>query len=111
MKADAAKRAEKAELDLLDIVTLKDDIQGYIAMANDILSMLYAGMVSNEEAIDRLLPTKDYLWEKNSTLREQLKQATEILGNPSSYKINQIMEKLPQYLSYIDEAVQTLVSL
>jgi len=27
MKADAAKRAEKAELDLLDIVTLKDDIQ------------------------------------------------------------------------------------
>ncbi len=109
MKADAAKRAEKAELDLLDIVTLKDDIQGYIAMANDILSMLYAGMVSNEEAIDRLLPTKDYLWDKNSTLREQLKQATEILGNPSRYKINQIMEKLPQYLSYIDEAVQTLV--
>jgi hypothetical protein len=41
-------------------------------------------------------------------LREQLKQAAEILGNPSNYKINQIMENLPQYLSYIDEAVQTL---
>jgi len=109
MKADAAKMAEKAELDLLDIVTLKDDIQDYIAISNDILSMLYAGMISNEEVIDRLLPTKDYLWEKNSTLREQLKQATEILGNPSTYKINQIMERLPQYLSYIDEAVQTLV--
>ena len=108
MKADARKRSEKAELDLLDIVTLKDDVQGFIVMANEILSLLYAGMVSNEKAIDRLLPTKDYLWEKNSTLREQLKQATEILENPSNYKINQIMEKLPQYLSYINEAVQTL---
>ena len=109
MKADASERAEKTELDLLDIVTLKDDVQGFIAMAKDILSMLYSGMVSNEEAIDRLLPTKDYLWEKNNTLREQLEQATEILGNPSNYKINQIMEKLPQFLSYIDEAVNTMV--
>ncbi len=108
MKAIAAKRAEKAALDLLDVVTLKDDIQGSIDMANDVLSILNAGIVSNEEAIDRLLPTKDYLWEKNSTLRSQLKIATEILGNPSKYKINQIMEKLPQYLSYVDEAVQTL---
>jgi hypothetical protein len=108
MKTDAEKRAEKAELDLLDVVTLKDDIQGLIGMANDVISMLYTGMVSKEEAIDRLLPTKDYLWEKNGTLREQLKQAAEILGNPANYKINQIMENLPQYLSYIDEAVQTL---
>ena len=66
------------------------------------------GLISDEEAIDRLLPTKDYLWEKNSTLRERLKKATETLANPSNYKINQIMENLPQYLSYVDEAVQTL---
>jgi hypothetical protein len=108
MKTDAEKRAEKVELDLLDVVTLKDDIQGLVGMANDVISMLYTGMVSKEEAIDQLIPTKDYLWEKNSTLREQLKQAAEILGTPSNYKINQIMENLPQYLSYIDEAVQTL---
>jgi len=108
MKAEAEKMTEKAELDLLDVVVLKDDVQGFIGIANDLLSMLYAGMVSNEEAIDRLLPTKDYLWEKNNTLRERLKQATEILGSPSNYKINQIMENLPQYLSYIHEAVQTL---
>ena len=54
------------------------------------------------------MPTKDYLWEKNSTLRERLKKVTETLANPSNYKINQIMENLPQYLSYVDEAVQTL---
>jgi len=108
MKTDTEKRAEKVELDLLDVVTLKDDIQGLIGMANDVISMLYTGMVSKEETIDQLIPTKDYLWEKNDTLREQLKQAAEILGNPSNYKINQIMENLPQYLSYIDEAVQIL---
>jgi len=108
MKTDAEKRAEKVELDLLDVVTLKDDIQGLVDMANDVISMLYTGMVSKEETIDQLIPTKDYLWEKNDTLREQLKHAAEILGNPSNYKINQIMENLPQYLSYIDEAVQIL---
>ena len=56
-------------------------------------------------------PPKTTCGRKTSLLREQLKQATEILGNPSNYKINQIMENLPQYLSYIDEAVQTLVGL
>ena len=108
MKADAARSADKPELDLLDVVALKDNVKDFVSIANDLLSMLYTGMVSNEEAIDRLLPTKDYLWEKNITLREQLKKATEILGNPSKYKINQILENLPQYLSYVDEAVQTL---
>jgi hypothetical protein len=96
MKADAARSADKPELDLLDVVALKDNVKDFVSIANDLLSMLYTGMVSNEEAIDRLLPTKDYLWEKNITLREQLKKATEILGNPSKYKINQILENLPQ---------------
>ena len=108
MKAAAEKRAEKVELDLLDVIALKDDVQGFINISNDILSMLYTGLISHEEAIDRLLPTKDYLWEKNSNLRERLKKVTETLAAPSNYKINQIMENLPQYLSYIDEAVQTL---
>ena len=108
MKAIAEKRAEKEKLDILDVIALKDDVQGFLSIANDILSMLYTGLISNEEAIDLLLPTEDYMWEKNSTLRERLKKATETLGNPSNYKINQIMENLPLYLSYVDESVQTL---
>ena len=85
MKLIAEKRAEKDEdkLDLQDVVGLKEDVEGFIAMSNDILSMLYKGMVSDEETIDRLLPTKDYLWEKNGSLRERLEQATEMLSNPS----------------------------
>lgn len=108
IKANAEKSAEKEKLDILDVIALKDDVQGFLSISNDVLSMLYTGLISDEEAIDRLLPTKDYLWEKNSTLRERLKKAIETLANPSNYKINQIMEKLPQYLSYVDEAVQTL---
>jgi hypothetical protein len=108
IKVSTEKRMEKDELDILDVVALKDDVQGFIRIAGDVLSILYTGLINDEEVIDRLLPTKDYLFEKNSTLHERLKQATEILANPYNYRINEIMEKLPRYLSYVDEAVQTL---
>ena len=108
MKATAQTRAEKEELDILDVINLKDDLQSFLAITNDVLSMLYSGLVSEEEAIERLLPTKDYQWEQNRTLRERLEKATTILANPSNYKINQIMENMPKYLAYVDEAVQTL---
>ncbi len=110
MKEVAEQRVEKEKVDILDLIALKDDVQGFISMSNDILSMLYTGLISDEEVIDRLLPTKDYLWEKNSTLCDRLKITTEILSSPSRYQINQIMENLPKYLSYVDEAVQTLVA-
>jgi hypothetical protein len=108
MRVSAEKRLEKDEVDMMDVVTLKNDVQAFLVISKDVLSMLYNGLISEEEAIERLLPTKDYLWEKNSTLRERLKKATDILSNPSNYKINQIMENLPNYLAYVDEAVQTL---
>jgi hypothetical protein len=108
LKASAEKKAEIDQLNIVDVIKLKDDLQFFLYGAKDVLSLLYAELVSEEEAIDRLLPTKDYLWEKDSTLRERLKKANETLANPSNYKINQIMENLPTYLSYIDEAVQTV---
>jgi hypothetical protein len=108
IKADAQKMVEKEKLDILDVITLQTDVQGFLGIANDVLTMLYTGLINDEEIIDRLLPTKDYLWEKNSTLPERLNKAIETLSNPSNYKINQIMENLPMYLSYINEAIQTL---
>ncbi|MGE5187907.1 MAG: hypothetical protein ACM3JE_02645, partial [Betaproteobacteria bacterium] len=108
MAASANKRLEKDKLDIIDVVALKDDVLGFIGMANDVLSLLYGGLTSTEEAIDKLLPTKDYMWEKNTILRERLEIATKQLSNPTSLKINEIMSNLPQYLAYIDEAVQTL---
>jgi hypothetical protein len=108
MKLTAEKKIEKDQLNIVDVIALKDDIQSFLNISKDVLSMLYAELISEEDSIERLLPTKDYLWEQNSTLRERLKKATETLSNPSNYKINQIMENLPIYLSYVDEAVQTL---
>jgi len=102
------EKADKDQLKIVDVIALKDDIQSFLGISKDVLSMLYAELISEENSIERLLPTTDYLWEINSTLRERLKKATETLSNPSSYKINQIMENLPIYLSYVDEAVQTL---
>jgi hypothetical protein len=108
MKLTAEKKIEKDQLNIVDVIALKDDIQSFLNISKDVLSMLYAEFISEEDSIERLLPTKDYLWEINSTLRDRLKKATETLSNPSNYKINQIMENLPIYLSYVDEAVQTL---
>jgi hypothetical protein len=108
MKVLVGKKAEKARLSIVDVVSLKDDLQTFLFMSKDVLSMLYTELVTEEDTIDRLLPTKEYLWESNSTLRERLKKATDTLANSSSYKINQIMENLPKSLAYVDEAVQTL---
>ena len=93
---------------MVDLFALKDDVQTYLTMSNDVLSMLYTELTSTEDTIERLLPTKDYIWEKNETLGERLKIATETLSSPSKFKINQIMANLPTYLSYVDEAIQTL---
>jgi hypothetical protein len=108
MKLLVGKKAEKEKLNIVDVISLKDDLQTFLSIATDVLSMLYTELISEEDTIERLLPTKDYLWETNSTLRERLKKATETLANPSNYKINQIMENLPKNLSYVGEAVQTL---
>jgi hypothetical protein len=108
MKLLVGKKAEKQKLSIVDVVSLKDDIQTFLTIAKDVLSMLYTELVIEEDTIDRLLPTKEYLWETNSNLRERLKKATDTLANPSNYKINQIMENLPRSLAYVDETVQTL---
>jgi hypothetical protein len=108
MRLLVAKKIEKEKLNIVDVISLRDDLQTFLGIANDVLGMLYAELVNEEDTIDRLLPTKEYLWETNSTIRERLKNATETLSNPSNYKINQIMENLPTMLSYVDEGVQTL---
>ena len=108
MKRIVMQTASKEKLQIGDIAALKGGIQDFLGIACDVLSMLYIKLVGEEDIIDHLLPTKDYLWETNSTLRERLKTATESLGAPLTYKINHIMEKLPALLAYVDEAMQTL---
>jgi hypothetical protein len=110
LKLLAEKRAEKEKLEILDVVNLKEDVLGFIAMSNDVLSMLYANLIRDEDTIEHLLPTKDFMWEKNASLRDRLGQAKDMLSNPQNYRINEIMENLPKFLSYVDEAVLTLAA-
>jgi hypothetical protein len=86
---------EKEEINILDVVAFKDDIQAFLGMANDVLLMLYNQLIGEETDIDGLVPTKDYLWEKNQNSGRTPPKSHTRLSNPKDYKINQIMEKLP----------------
>ena len=108
LKTLALKRLNKERLGLQDIVGLRDDVETFIAMSTDILEMLHKALVDDELAIDRLSPTKDFLWEKNDFLHEWLEAATMMLSQPSKYKINEIMTNLSKSLVNVDAAIQTL---
>ena len=68
MKLTAEKKIEKDQLSIVDVIALKDDIQSFLGISQDVLSMLYAELINEEDSIEHLLPTKDYLWEKNGSL-------------------------------------------
>ena len=108
MKLIVEKTSDKDRLTIVDVIALKDDVQSFLSIAKEVLSLLYAKLIIDEDLIERLLPTKDYLWEQDSTLHERLRKATEALSNPADYKTNRIMENLPVYVSYVDETVQAL---
>jgi hypothetical protein len=55
-----------------------------------------------------MMPTSDYLWEKNATINERMTEALTVLSKPRS-KVNEIMENLPKFEGYIDECIQTLI--
>ena len=66
IQTTAEHRAKKEKLTLLDIVELTTDVQNCITISNDILSILYTNLTQDQETITKLLPTQDYLWEKNT---------------------------------------------
>jgi hypothetical protein len=108
LKVAAQARAEKEELDILDIVGLGEDIEKFLSIISSVLSTLKAELISKEETIERLLPTKEFLWEKNITLGERLERVTELIANPSNYKINLVLKNMYIDLVCVDEGVQTL---
>ena len=114
---DLAKKAEgikvgieKKPLNVVNVMIINDVFQSSLSVSKDVLSILYEELKTKEEAIDSLLPTKDYLWDRNITLKQQMKIAMEIMFDSSKYKLNQVMENLPVSLSYIDECVRTIAA-
>jgi hypothetical protein len=67
-------------------------------------------LTSNEKAIESLLLTKDYSWEKNVEWRKQITSEMEMVVSSSKYGLSKVMENLPKSLSYLDELVDSIVA-
>jgi hypothetical protein len=112
---DYAKRAEDIKIciekpfSIVSVMVIRDVFQSSLSIAKEVLSILYGELTSKEESIESLLPTKDYLWEKNVTLRKRMSTAMEIICGSEKYELNQVMENLPKALGDIDECVGTIV--
>jgi hypothetical protein len=112
---DYAKRAEDIKLriekpvGIMSVITIRDILQSSLSIAREVLSILYAEIEGTEAAIESLLPTKDYLWERNVTLRKRMATAMEIICDSEKYALNQVLENLPKALFDIDECVETIV--
>jgi hypothetical protein len=107
-KAAAIKRAtEKKEFNVLNLITISDLLEVFVDISKDVFSILNDALKDEEKAIEEMLPTSNYLWEKNITLKERMTQAVNVLSSPKS-NINFVMEHLPKFEGYIDECIQTL---
>ncbi len=107
-KAAAIKDAtEKKALDVLNLITIGDLLDSFIGISKDVFSILNQALTDQEKAIEEMVPTSNYLWEKNITLKERMEQAVAVLSSPKS-KVNYVMENLPKFEGYIDECIQTL---
>ena len=115
---DHAKMAEDIKIgiekkalndNVVNVIIIRDALQSLLSIAREVLSILYEELKSKEESIESLLPTEDYLWEKNVTLRTRMASAMEVILNSSKYELNQAMENLPKALSYVDECARTIV--
>jgi hypothetical protein len=108
-RADAIKTSiEKKTANVMNVTIIGEVLQSSLSIARDVLSILYEELKNEEESIESLLLTKDYLWEKNVTLKERMTSSMEIIFNSPKDELNQVMENLPKSVSYIDECVRTI---
>jgi hypothetical protein len=114
---DLVKRAEdvrvcmkKKTLNVMNILIIREVIQSSLTIARDVLLIVQEELTSNEKAIESLLLTKDYSWEKNVEWRKQVTSEMEMVVNSSKYDLSQVMENLPRSLSYLDELVGSIVA-
>jgi hypothetical protein len=56
---------EKKALNIIDVMVIRDALQSSLKIAKDVLLFLYEELKNKEKTTENLLPTEDYLWEKN----------------------------------------------
>ncbi len=114
---DLVKRAEDARicmkkktLNVMNILIIREVLQSSLRISRDILLIVQEELTSNEKAIESLLLTKDYSWEKNVAWRKQITSEMEMITSSSKYDLSKVMENLPRSLSYLDELVDSIVA-
>jgi hypothetical protein len=116
---DNAKRAGDIKLDvekkilndnIVNVIIIRNALESLLSIAKDVLSILFEELKSKEKSIESLLPTKDYLWDRNITLEKHMASFTEIILNSSKYQLCEVMENLPKALSYVDECAETIIT-
>jgi len=114
---DLVKRAEdirfymeKKKLNVMNILIIRDVLQSSLSIAKDVLLIVQEELMSNEKAIESLLLTKDYSWEKNVAWRKHITSEMEMVVNSSKSDLSQVMENLPKSFSYLDELVGSIVA-
>jgi len=106
---DIKIRMEKKTLNVMNILIIREVLQSSLSIAKDILLIVQEELTSNEKAIENLLLTKDYSWEKNVAWRKQITSEMEMIISSSKYDMSQVMENLPRSLSYLNELVGSIV--
>jgi hypothetical protein len=107
-KAKFLKEAsEKKVLTVLNLITIQELLDTTIELTKDVFTILNDALRQQEKDILEMMPTSDYLWEKNANLNERMTEALDVLSSPKS-KVNDVMENLPKFEGYIDECIQTL---
>ncbi|TRO42345.1 hypothetical protein E2P42_03120 [Candidatus Bathyarchaeota archaeon] len=100
---------EQKAVNVTEVTLISNIFQSSLDISRGILLMLNQELLNKENAIESLLPTADYMWEKNITLKERMASAVETVTNPSKYGLKQTLENLPRFLANLDECVATIV--
>ncbi len=110
-----AKKAQDLKIDIeskapevTNVLIIRDVFKSSLIIAEDVISILYEELKNKEETIERLLPAKDYLWERNVDLMEQMKSAMDIFSDASETGMKKALDNLPKSLSRLEECVDTL---
>ena len=99
---------KKRALNVISVIAIKDVFQSSFSIARDVLTILYERLKSKEKAVEILSPSEDFLWEKNDALIRRMDTAMKTTSKSPNTKLGEVLEKLPKFLSYVDECVETI---
>jgi hypothetical protein len=101
---------QENSMNVTEVTMVGSVFETALGITKEVLTILNNEMLAKEKAIESMLPKKNYMWEKNYTLKERMAQAVEAVSNPEKYTYKEVLQNLPRYLSDLDECVATVVA-